>query len=132
MSRSRVRGAVTMLVLGIALTGALGGCGTAAGTPSLDPGTTPASAPSSPVEGIVVKIDTSGLNDFRGFQLRLDSGHVVPFTLGRLENAVDFPPSHLPEHMAASDRLRVTFTGEGAALVVRRIDHASASPPPGG
>jgi hypothetical protein len=85
----------------------------------------------SPVDGIVVKIDTSGLNDFRGFQLRLDSGQVVAFALGRLENATAFPPSHLPEHMAASDRLQVTFADEGGTLVVHRIDHAAVTPSPG-
>ena len=116
---------IAAVVLGVVLAG----CGGPAATASPDLGTF---APlTSPVDGIVVKIDTSGLNDFRGFQLRLDSGQVVAFALGRLENATEFPPSHLPEHMAASDRLRVTFMDEGGTLVVHRIDHATVRSSPG-
>jgi hypothetical protein len=103
---------------------ALAGCGTA--DPSgagwtLAPG---AVAPDSPVEGVVVRVETTGLNDFRGFRLRTDQGDVHVFTLGRLENAAEFPPSHLPEHMANADRLRVFFRVEDGALVAYRIEHA--------
>jgi hypothetical protein len=90
-----------------------------------------ASAPTSPVEGVVVRVETTGLNDFRGFQLRTDAGDVHVFTLGRLENATEFPPNHLPEHMAAADRLRVSFEVVDGALVVYRIDHAYEDASPG-
>jgi hypothetical protein len=88
-------------------------------------------APTSPVEGVVVRVETTGLNDFRGFQLRTDTGDVHVFTLGRLENPTEFPPNHLPEHMAAADRLRVSFVAVDGALVVYRIDHAYEKASPG-
>jgi len=103
----------------------------AASVPSVAPDATPAIVPASPVEGVVVRVETSGLNDFRGFQLRLDSGEIVVFTLGRLENAAEFPPNHLPEHLAASDRLRIWFVPEGDALVVYRMEHGEGVDPPG-
>jgi hypothetical protein len=76
-------------------------------------------------------VETSGLNDFRGFRLRTDDGGIVVFTLGRLENVAEFPPNHLPEHMAASDRLRIWFAPEGDELVVYRMEHGEGVDPPG-
>lgn len=108
----------------VAAAALLAGCG---GPDPSGPGWTLAPgavAPSSPVEGVVVRVETTGLNDFRGFRLRTDEGDVHVFTLGRLENAAEFPPSHLPEHMANADRLRVFFRVEDEALVAWRIEHA--------
>lgn len=112
--------AVALLVAAVALAGC-GGADPSGPAWTLAPG---AVAPDSPVEGVVVRVETTGLNDFRGFRLRTDQGDVHVFTLGRLENAAEFPPSHLPEHMAAADRLRVFFRLEDGALVAYRIEHA--------
>lgn len=127
--RARVRPLVVALLV-LAVAAAVAACGAPSGS-GVPPGSTFAPGrpvPTSPVEGVVVRVETTGLNDFRGFQLRTDTGDVHVFTLGRLENAAEFPPNHLPEHMAAADRLRVSFEVVDGALVVHRIDHAYEDP----
>jgi hypothetical protein len=44
-----------------------------------------------------------------------------------LENPLDFPAAHLAEHVASSEPVRVYFRVEGSALVVYRLEDASAS-----
>lgn len=82
-------------------------------------------SPASPVEGIVVRVVASGLNDVQGFTVRMASGETIDFRMGQLINATEFPPSHLSEHQATSEPVRVWFeiaTGERVAV---RIDDAS-------
>lgn len=89
-----------------------------------------ASAPGSPVVGVIVSVDSAGLGDVRGFRLRLAGGTLLDFTLGPLENAVEFAPGHLAEHLATSDPIRVWFRpGPGGELVVHRLEDASAPAP---
>jgi hypothetical protein len=78
----------------------------------------------SPVDGVVVAVDASGLSDVRGFTLRTSSGFAFGFRLGPIENATQFPPGHLAEHMASSAPVRVSFRVEGGERVVYRLEDA--------
>ncbi len=78
--------------------------------------------PASPVTGILVKIDSSGLAAVAGFDLRLDDGRVLSFRIGTLENGDVFPPGHLAEHLATSAPVRVYFRVSGTELVVYRLE----------
>lgn len=80
--------------------------------------------PSSPVVGVLVAIDSSGLNAVHGFTLRTADGRMIEFTIGTLENGAEFPPGHLAEHVASSSPVRVFFRPEGGRLVVYRIEDA--------
>jgi len=87
-------------------------------------------APSAPpgigsIEGVVVGVRAEGLDDVRGFTLRTADGTTVDFTLGALENAVQFPPGHLVEHQSTAQAVRVWFRTEGGAKVAIRLEDAS-------
>jgi hypothetical protein len=85
--------------------------------------------PPSPVEGIVVSVDSAGLGQVRGFDLRSDAG-TTHFQMGTLENPTDFPPGHLAEHQATSSPVRVYFRVEGGGTValVYRLEDAILPP----
>ena len=80
----------------------------------------------SPVDGIVLAVDAASLTDIRGFTLRTPAGQSLDFTLGALENATQFSPSHLKEHQATSSPIRVWFRVENGARVAYRIEDAPA------
>jgi hypothetical protein len=80
--------------------------------------------PASPVAGLIVKVETSGLDQVRGFTLQADSGQELTFVLGTLDNATEFPPGHLKEHQAAADPVLVFFREENGQLVVYHIEDA--------
>ena len=92
-------------------------------------GPQPASAapyPPSPVEGVVVAVDSSGLGRVSGFTIRVPGGASLAFALGTLENATEFSPSHVAEHMATSEPIRVFFRLEGVRAVAYRLEDASS------
>ena len=78
----------------------------------------------SPVEGVVVSVDSSGLTDVHGFVLLTWGQASVDFKLGILENATEFSPSHLREHLATSQPIRVYFRLENGQRVAYRIEDA--------
>jgi hypothetical protein len=80
--------------------------------------------PESPIAGIVVAIDSAGLNQVTGFTLRTNAGATVAFTIGTLENGDEFPPGHLKEHQATAAPVLVFFRQAGDQLVVYRIEDA--------
>ena len=83
-------------------------------------------APSSPIVGIVIAVDSPSLGKVNGFTLReAASGVAQTFKLGLLENATEFSPSHLSEHMASSVPVRVFFRLENGQPFVYRIEDAS-------
>lgn len=82
------------------------------------------SVPASPVKGVVISVDSAGLADVRGFELRTSEGQVLAFSVGSLENGAEFPPGHLAEHVATSQPVRVFFRTAGAELVAYRIEDA--------
>lgn len=106
-----------VLVLLIAVTGAaaiaLSG-GTADGVPQ--------DAPS--VTGVVVGVDSAGLDKVRGFTLRTVDGATMDFTLGGLTNGVTFAPGHLVEHQATAQPIQVWYRIDGEARVAIRLEDA--------
>jgi hypothetical protein len=76
------------------------------------------------MEGVVVGIDSEGLTRVNGFRLRSLDGTETTFTIGILENGVEFPPGHLAEHMSTLSPVRAYFRDEGGSLVVYRIEDA--------
>jgi hypothetical protein len=126
---TRPLGILAIGLLGFAIV--LAGCGsTGAPAPTLDPSLVgPSALPAvpaltSPVEGVVIAVDSAGLDKVTGFTVRLADGAEVPFTIGTLENGVKFPPGHLTEHVVSAEPIRVFFRPQGSALVVYRIEDA--------
>lgn len=81
--------------------------------------------------GVVIAVDAVSLGDVRAFTIRTADGRSVDFTIGALENASQFPPSHLAEHQATSEPVVVTYLDDGAARVAVRLEDASAASPSG-
>ncbi|HEU0237154.1 MAG TPA: hypothetical protein VFR14_12010 [Candidatus Limnocylindrales bacterium] len=75
-------------------------------------------------EGVIVSVDAAGLADVRGFTLRTADARTLTFRIDALENAVDFPPSHLIEHQATAQAVLVSYRLDGEALVAVRIEDA--------
>lgn len=82
------------------------------------------SATASSVVGVIVAVQSEGLDSVQGFDLRTADGATVAFRLGDLENAAAFPPGHLVEHQATAQSVRVWFVTEGAEKVAIRIEDA--------
>jgi hypothetical protein len=85
----------------------------------------------SPVDGVVTRVDASGLTDVTGFTIRTADNVPVAFKLGPLENATQFSPGHLKEHEATGMPVRVYFRSSNGGLVVYRLEDAplpSSSP----
>ena len=75
--------------------------------------------------GVIVAVQSEGLDKVRGFSLRLPDGSIEPFTIGTLENGATFPPGHLVEHQATAQPVRVWYRIEGATRVAIRLEDAS-------
>lgn len=89
------------------------------------------SAPVSPVEGVVTDVDSEGLSEVRGFDLRLSDGTELTLTIGALENAAEVPPAHLIEHLASSEPVRAFFRSQDGEFVVYRLEVLHEEPPGG-
>jgi uncharacterized lipoprotein YajG len=83
-----------------------------------------ASVPASPVVGVVLKVDSAGLDKVSGFTLRTNAGQALALSIGILENGAQFPPGHLAEHLATAAPVRVWFRDENGSLVAYRIEDA--------
>jgi len=121
-------GRARALVLAAAVI-ALAACGSGAAAPSPDEGSGVAGgsgALHSPVDGVPIDIEAEGFTRVTAFTIRTDDGGRHRFVLGPLENATQFPPAHLAEHLAGSTRVRVFFRSEGADEVVYRLEDAPA------
>ena len=81
--------------------------------------------------GVVIAVDASSLTDVKGFTIRTPDGRTVAFKLGQLENASQFAPGHLNEHVATAVPVLVTYRDmDGERVVVRLEDAVVASPSP--
>ena len=103
-----------------------------AGCALLEPSVEPKPTPdiTSPVDGVIVAVDSAALGDVRGFTLRpANSPFSFGFVLGTLENPTEFPPSHLAEHQVSSAPVRVSFNvGRGGfGLEAYRLEDATPS-----
>jgi hypothetical protein len=86
---------------------------------------TPPPPPVSPVEGVVIAVDSAGLGQVSSFVLRFADASTLTLTMGQLENATEFSPSHLNEHMASSEPVRAFFRLENGLPVVYRLEDAT-------
>ncbi len=107
---------------------ALAGCSpSATGSPPASAGPSPTATlglPSSPIVGVVTLVDAVSVSEVSTFTLRTSDGPSYEFEIGPLENATEFPPAHLHEHLATATPVRVFFTVEPSRLVAYRIEDA--------
>jgi hypothetical protein len=82
------------------------------------------SSDASTLDGVIVGVDSEGLDQVRGFSLRTTDGTTVEFTLGTLEDPTAFPPGHLVEHQATAQAVRVWYRTEGTNRVAIRLEDA--------
>jgi hypothetical protein len=72
--------------------------------------------------GIVTSVEGSSPAQVNRFTLRTADGAVLTFEIGRLEAGGDsFPASHLREHLATAEPVRVAYRSEGGSLVAVRL-----------
>lgn len=81
-----------------------------------------ANAPS--VVGVIVGVQSEGLDRVRSFDLRTEDGATLAFRVGDLENGVTFPPGHLVEHQATAQPVRVWYETAREENVAIRIEDA--------
>jgi hypothetical protein len=77
--------------------------------------------------GVVVDVDAESLTEVLGFTLRTSDGRTIEFVVGPLENAAEFPPSHLSVHLASGEPVRVTWKQGGPDRVAYRLEDAPRS-----
>jgi hypothetical protein len=111
----------TLLVL--AVLGVVGYVGFRAATQ--EPAATPGALPPSPITGVVIAVDSQGLGQVRAFAIKLPDGSAFDLALGPLENATEFSPAHLSEHMATSEPIRAYYRIEAGVPTVYRVEDAS-------
>jgi hypothetical protein len=108
------------LVVVVALTGAaaflLGG------SAIRDPG---APAGAQAAVGVIVGVDSEGLDKVKGFELRTTDQGTLAFTLGDLDNGAEFPPGHLVEHQSTAQPVRVWYRTEDGVRVAVRLEDAT-------
>jgi hypothetical protein len=75
--------------------------------------------------GVIVRVESTGLDAVTGITLRTSDGTELEFTIGQLENRAEFPPGHLAEHQATAEPVRVWYRMEGGERVVVRIEDAT-------
>jgi hypothetical protein len=91
--------------------------------------TTAAQPPRQTETGVVIAVDSTSLTNVKGFTIRTPDGRTVAFKLGQLENASQFAPGHLNEHIATAIPVLVTYQDkDGERVVVRLEDAPGASP----
>jgi hypothetical protein len=86
------------------------------------------SLPASPVDGVVVHVDSTGLANVTGFTMRLPGGATLALTLGTLENAGQFASGHLAQHEATGSPVRAYFVLSGGVPTVYRLEDAPVAP----
>ena len=76
------------------------------------------------VRGVIVGVESEGIDRVRSFRLRTDDGQTRTFDIGVLETNGAFPPGHLTEHQATGQPVRVWFAREGDVDVAVRLEDA--------
>lgn len=94
-----------------------------------EPAATPGALPASPITGVVIAVDSQGLGQIRAFAIQLSDGSAFDLTMGPLENAIEFSPAHLAEHMATREPIRAFYRLEAGVATVYRLEDASATAP---
>jgi hypothetical protein len=97
----------------------------ASGSPVAASGSTePQAIPGSPVRGVVVAVDSRGLDDVRSFTLRSEDGAILVFDLREMGDSPTFPLGHLAEHQATAEPVIVTFRVDDGILIATEIADA--------
>jgi hypothetical protein len=91
--------------------------------------TTAAQPPRQTETGVVIAVDSTSLTNVKGFTIRTPDGRTVAFKLGQLENASQFAPGHLNEHIATAIPVLVTYQNKGGERVVVRLEDAQGASP---
>jgi hypothetical protein len=78
------------------------------------------------IEGVIVSVDSAGLTEVKGFELRAADGRTLAFSLERLANGASFPPGHLVEHQASASPVRVWYRSDGGVLFAIELEDAAA------
>ncbi len=77
------------------------------------------------VEGLVVEVVSDSPVAIEAFTLRTEGGEQLHFSLGGVDFGHGaFPATHLREHQALAQPVRVTYRAEGDANVVVRLEDA--------
>ncbi len=75
------------------------------------------------VTGVVIRVDSTGLTEVHGFDLREDDGTVLHFEIGTLDMSPPaFNPQHLTAHQATAEPVKVTYEDQGGRLVATRLE----------
>jgi hypothetical protein len=74
--------------------------------------------------GVIVGVESEGLDQVTGFRLRTTDEGTLEFRIGVLENGAQFPPGHLVEHQASALPVRVWFRTEAGDRVAVRLEDA--------
>ena len=70
-------------------------------------------------------MDSRGLGQVAGFTLRTATTQTIDLKLGALENASEFSPGHLAEHMASSQQVRAYYRFDNGVPTVYRLEDAT-------
>jgi hypothetical protein len=82
------------------------------------------SLPASPIDGVVVHVDSTGLGNVTAFTMRLSGGATLVLSIGVLENATRFAPGHLAEHETTGLPVRAWFVASSGVPMVYRLEDA--------
>lgn len=74
--------------------------------------------------GVIVGVESEGIDKVRGFTLRTQGGSTIKFAIGKLENGEAFPAGHLVEHQATAQQVRVWYRIEADTSVAVRLEDA--------
>ena len=89
------------------------------------------SRPDGPaVDGVAIQVESSGLASVSGFTLRTADGRELRFGLGELQNATQFAPGHLAEHVATSQPIRVWYRETAGGLEALWLEDVPAGTRP--
>lgn len=79
---------------------------------------------SETIVGVIVRVESEGLDRVTGFDLRTIDQGTMGFRIGVLENGAQFPPGHLVEHQASAVPIKVWYVTEGGDRVAVRLEDA--------
>jgi hypothetical protein len=74
--------------------------------------------------GVVVDVESTGLDSVTAFTLRTDDGSLVELRIGVIENGAEFPPGHLAEHQVTAEPVRAWYREVDGVRVAFRLEDA--------
>ena len=107
-----------VVVIGLTAAAALLLGGSAVRDPDAPPGAVSA-------VGVIVGVESEGLDRVAGFDLRTTDQGTLTFVIGALENGAEFPPGHLVEHQSTAQPVRVWYRTEDGVRVAVRLEDAT-------